>query len=102
MPHLIFEISRYVEDYFPGIIECTLIDAVGAYHTFVVKVPTVTWADLSAESKYPQPGAVRGEIAAQWNDGDRALVRFSTADPDGVESVSGISTFVVFADQVQA
>jgi len=102
MPSLTVEISRFVDEHFPGFVECTLIDAAGTRHTIVDKVPIVTLANLSSTSSYPQPGAVRGEVEARWDGGGRAFVQFSTARPDGVESTSGLSTFVVFAEQVQA
>lgn len=101
MPSLAVEITRYVDDHFPGWVECVLLDADGTRHTFVDKVPVVTLANLQSDSDYPQPGSVRCEVEAQWIDDDgRCLVRVSTGRPDGVESSDGASIFVVLAGQV--
>ena len=42
------EISKYVDDYQPGVVECVFIDARGKKHFIVEKLPIITTADLDA------------------------------------------------------
>ena len=62
MPSVQVAISRFVDEYFPGIVEFTLVDALGTTHTFVDKLPIVTEANLGPHSTYPQPGALSCDI----------------------------------------
>lgn len=39
------QIVRFVDDYQPGIVECQLLDAEGAVHFFIEKVPIVAAED---------------------------------------------------------
>ena len=95
------QIVRYVEDYFPGIVACELVDAAGRVHTFIEKAPVVSDAWPGAEDKYPIGGAIRCEILEQWRDPDgRDLVRVTTEQPDYVETKENVTEFVVLASQV--
>ena len=94
-------ISRYVDDSFPGFVECRLVDALGHEHVFVEKVPVVTEADLVAASSYPQSGVICCEIlGTAESDNGRQLVHIDTEKPDGVESLAGRSRFDVFPEQL--
>ena len=101
MQNVKITISRYVDDSFPGVVECRLIDALGREHVFVEKLPIVTVADVDAASSYPQPGVIRCVVlgAAETDDG-RRLVHIDTAEPDGVESSAGVSRFDVLPEQL--
>lgn len=46
------EIRRFVDDSYPGFVECWLTDANGREWSFIEKVPVVTTEDLDAESDY--------------------------------------------------
>jgi len=98
------QIVRYVEDYFPGIVECELLDAACRVHTFIEKGPVVSvvcdkWP--SPEDKYPMNGSIRCEILERWHDPDgRDLVRVTTEQPDYVETKDGVMGFVVLSSQV--
>jgi hypothetical protein len=95
------QIVRYVEDYFPGIVECELVDAAGRVHTFIQKGPVVSDEWPGPEDKYPISGIIRCEILEQWRDPDgRDLVRVTTKQPDYVETKDGITEFVVLSSQV--
>ena len=109
------EISRYVDDHFPGLVECTLVDALGVEHMFVEKVPVVTLANLNADTSYPQPGVIACVVLARSERDDgisprrlRAgaiaalceLVHIDTLTPWGVESTAEKSRFEVFAEQL--
>lgn len=102
MPALSIQISRFVDEYQPGFVECSLIDAQGQRHMFIEKVPIVTTEDLWSTSQYPRPGAVPCEVEAEWKD-ERgcSLVQVTTERPFGVESTTGQSRFIVLASQLQ-
>ena len=95
------EIVRFVDESFPGFVECHLKDASGQQHVFVDKVPIVTAADLGPDSVYPQRGAIACELSDQWaDDQGRELRRINTAKPWAIESISGAHSFVVLAEQL--
>jgi len=50
VPTLAVQITRYVDDHFPGFVECTFQDAEGKTHVFVEKVPIVSQEELDARS----------------------------------------------------
>jgi hypothetical protein len=101
MTSISIEIVRYVEDHFPGYVECLLTDALGEVHKFIEKVPVVTFANLTANSGYPQSGWLECIIEDEWTDevGNK-LVRANTERSSGIESTAGESVFVVQVDQV--
>jgi len=102
MPAVLVEISRFVDEHFPGFVECTLVDARGERHRFVEKAPVVSTANLTPASRYPQRGSIQCRIDSEWQDGQLgALVRVSTAEPFHIESAAGDSEFVVLASQLQ-
>ena len=95
------QIVRYIEDYFPSIVECELADAVGRVHTFIEKGPVVSDEWPGPEDNYPMSGIIRCEILEQWHDSDgRDLVRITTEQPDYVETKDGVTEFVVLSSQV--
>jgi hypothetical protein len=101
MENLSVQIVRFVEEYQPPIVESEFYDADGHRHTFVEKVAIFTSEWLRPDSIYPQPGGIRCEIVARWQDSrGRELVRISTERPDGVESTQGLSQFVVVSTQL--
>jgi|SRR5581483_6806336 len=97
---LVVNIVEFVDDHQPGRVACTLIDARGTQHRFVDKVPIFTSEHLDKKNTYPRSGLVRCTVLDEWLDSGNELVRVSTAIPDDVESTSGISEFVVFAQQL--
>ncbi|MGJ7608351.1 hypothetical protein ACSFA7_28725 [Variovorax sp. LT1R20] len=95
------EISRWIDDHQPGWVECRLIDAEGRLHLFTEKAPVVTAESIGPQSSYPLSGAVACEVQAEWVDANgRSLLRVGTTHPDGVESTTGESTFIVLSTQV--
>jgi hypothetical protein len=95
-------IVRFIdEEPFPGIVECELVDADGKLHRFVDKTAVVSDEDLFRHSVYPRPGTIACEIEATWADENGlALARIST-NPCSVESVDGVTTFVVSTSLIQ-
>ena len=101
MTSVSIEIVNFVDDHFPGFVECRLVDAQGQVHMFSEKVPVVSTEHLRKDSKYPCPGAIRCEIGSEYIDhAGRFLARINTERPDGVESTSGETQFVVLSSQV--
>jgi len=101
MTSVVVEITRFVDEYQPGIVECVLVDAFNQSHTFVEKVPYVSAENLLSDSKYPCAGSINCELEAEFTDANgRLLARVDTDRPDSVESVAGESKFVVLSSQV--
>ncbi|WP_431104074.1 hypothetical protein [Roseateles noduli] len=97
------QISRFVDEHFPGFVECVLVDAFGKAHVFIEKVPVITTENLVSTSSYPRPGAMDCEVVAEWTDDNgRALSRVNTERPWDVESTEGLSEFVVSTSALQA
>jgi hypothetical protein len=89
MPAVTVQISRFVDEHQPGLVECILMDALGESHLFVEKVPIISTEDLWPASSYPQSGAIACEVEEQWKDAaGRWLVRVNTVRPWGVESMT--------------
>jgi hypothetical protein len=98
-------ISRYVDESFPGWVECALVDAYGYEHVFVEKVPVVTKDHLDAASSYPQSGVtacIIPDLGISQSDDGRRLVHIDTQTPWGVQSLAGRSRFDVFPEQLFA
>ena len=103
MPSVAIQISRFVDEYQPGIVECVLVDAFGERHVFVDKAPVVSTENLGPTSSYPRPGAIACEVIVEWSNEDgQALSRVNTKRPCGVESTEGLTEFVVPASEVSA
>jgi hypothetical protein len=101
MPTLAVQITRYVDDHFPGFVECTFQDAEGKTHVFVEKLPVVSLEALDAKSIYPAIGAIACESEQAWtDDAGRRLVRINTDLPWHIESIGGDIHFVVLASQL--
>jgi hypothetical protein len=94
-------ISRYVDNAFPGFVECTMVDAKGEEHVFVDKVPVLTTANLNETSDYPRLGSIACIVIGRkkLNDG-RELVQIDTSKPWGVESNVGRTKFEIFSEQL--
>ena len=101
MPAVAIQIMRFVDDHFPGFVECQLVDAAGVAHIFVEKVPAVTTEVLQLTSPYPRPGVIDCRVLAQWEDAHGIeLTRIDTSMPWGVESSAGATEFVVASSQI--
>ena len=101
MSSIAIEIVRYVDDHFPGWVECCLTDAFGETHCFVEKVPVVTIENLTANNSYPQSGSLGCIIEEEWFDNiGKQLVCANTFKPWGIESTMGKSKFVIQAGQI--
>jgi hypothetical protein len=98
---LTLNIVQFLEDSQPGFVACEFIDADGRLHTIIDKVPMFTNGSLDSTSPYPHIGAARCEVLECFQDqAERTLVRITLDRPDGIESTSGISEFLVLKSQV--
>ena len=96
MQNVSIQIVRFVDGNFPGWVECELTDADGRRHLIRDKVPMFTAELLDAESNYPTMGEMECEVVQRFRDeSGQELVRLR-----GLESVEGISEFIVAASLV--
>ena len=95
-------IERFVDDDFPGFVECVLIDSDDCSHRFVEKAPVVSTANLSLDSAFPQPGCIACVVEDEsTHERPPQLVRANTSNPWGIESTTGDTTFIVLYDQIR-
>ena len=89
------QILRWVDDHFPGWVECSFLDNRGDEHRFVEKAPVVS-SDLHAGSPFPQSGFVGCTVVRRYTaESGRSVVSVDTDQPWGIESVEGKSRFEV-------
>jgi hypothetical protein len=101
--NLTVQITRFIDDRFPGWVECEFMDAEGRKHRLIDKVPIFSTEALTAASTYPQFGIARCEVLTHWQDArGRELSRVTTARPDDIESTEGVSEFIVLSAQLSA
>ena len=97
------QITGYVDAAFPDFVSCALHYAHDHTWEFVEKVPVVTLATLTDESRYPQPGTIRCHVLSRSIDPTGFTVaRIDTRNPDGVESREGRTIFEVFTEELVA
>jgi hypothetical protein len=102
MANLSVTILRYLDDAYPGWVECAFRDAFGREHLFREKLPIVTNESLDADSGYPRPGTIACENVDQWKDDKaRVIVRIDTDKPWGCESIEGVTIFDVLPEQIR-
>jgi hypothetical protein len=101
MPSVTVQITRFVDDSFPGFVECELVDANGTKHLFVDKVSVLSLFHLCSSSSYPCTGSIRCTLGAEYKDeSGHAVVNISTEIPDHVETKEGNTRFVVLSSQL--
>lgn len=94
-------IERFVDDHFPGWVECSLVDSDDCKHQFIEKAPVVSTANLLRDTAFPQPGYIACMVQDEWIDAQgRQLVRVDTLRPWGVESTVGETSFTLLRDQL--
>ena len=80
--------------FYPGFVECLVIDAWGNKHIFNEKIPIVTCKNIDKESKFPQDGFIRCEVRRQWiDDIGNKIITVCTKNPDHVETIDEINEF---------
>ena len=93
-------IHRYVDDTYPGWVECRLIDAHGHEWLFVEKVPVVSAEELDAASEYPQSGVVACEVMRPDGAVADEIIEIDTERPWAIAATTGESRFEVRRDQL--
>ena len=89
-------------DWFPGFLQCELIDKNGHIHTFLQKVPVVCGADTNYDehSIYPVEITFTGKIISQHTENGKTWYMFSTKEPIEIASEKGQAEFEVWEEQV--
>jgi hypothetical protein len=100
MTGIAVEITKYVDDSFPGFVECCFVDAWGTVHSIVEKIPVVTLAHLHANSSYPQPAVIACQIIDRRKVGNRDIAMVDTEFPWHIESIVGESRFEMLKSQL--
>lgn len=94
-------IERFTQEWQPGWVECSLVDAAGKSHVFEEKAPVVSVENLDAASVYPRPGIIGCEvIGARVGPDGRELVTVDTEQPWGIESKAGETRFEILREQL--
>jgi hypothetical protein len=102
MPNVRVTIEAFVDEGFPGFVECSLLDVQGRTWKFIEKVPVVSLEDLWTDSEYPRQGIVCCTVVERRSDSTgRQVVTIDTTKPWGIESTDGNTVFEVFADQLE-
>jgi hypothetical protein len=91
-------ISKFIDEGFPGWVECWLEDVHGRRWKFNEKVPIVSDKDLWTDSEYPQNGEIACTVLQRMADASHRYV--VTIDTTGTESIEGCTVFEVQAEQV--
>ena len=95
-------IAAFIDEGFPGWVECWLVDVDGHIWKFHEKVPIVTAKQLWTDSEYPQPGWIACTVPESKPDpSGRLVLTIDTNSPWAVESVEGTTVFEVFAEQLE-
>jgi hypothetical protein len=101
MPLLLVSIVRFVDESFPGFVECEFIDAFKQKHTLIDKVPIFSEQVFWSDSSYPQSGNAGCEILGRFREErGRELLRIKIARPWAMETVDGETQFIVNTSQV--
>ena len=95
-------VRRCVDDAWPGLVECSLVDTSGREWLFIEKAPVVTGhASLGNDDSYPQPGIIACLILAIRSEASGPRVAtISTERPWDVESTTGHKEFQVLYEQL--
>ena len=93
------EITRFVEAGYPGLVECSLIDAQGQTHFFIDKVPVVAFQDLDENSPYPTDGFIACQVINSSPE-DESIVTVSTENPWHIESTEETTEFRIRKNQL--
>jgi hypothetical protein len=91
-------LSKFIDESFPGWVECWLEDVHGRRWKFNEKAPVVSDKDLWTDSEYPQTGEIACTVLQRIADASHRYV--VTIDTAGTESIEGCTVFDVLAEQV--
>jgi hypothetical protein len=101
MQCLCIEIVAFVDESFPGFVQCAFVDSEGNRHTFIEKVPVVTLENLWKDSTYPQTGTVRcGSVERLQDESGRRLARVTIDVCDSLDSYRYDASYLVLESQL--
>ena len=83
-------------DWYPGMAECSMIDAFGTEHRFQDKIPCVSADEDITPSMLPCDGVIRCSKVKEVN----GLIQIDTEFPDYMESLDGQHLFYVLPSQL--
>ena len=83
-------------DWYPGMAECSMIDAFGTEHRFQDKIPRVSADDDIIFATLPCDGEMRCSKVKEVN----GLIQIDTKLPDHIESLAGQHLFYVLPSQL--
>jgi hypothetical protein len=90
------DIIEYSNEYFPGFVECSFVDAFGKVWYIDEKAPVVSVENITEDTELPIKGYVGGEIISRNGE----IVCFCTKNPWFIESREGIDKFYVYEKQL--
>jgi hypothetical protein len=95
------QITRWIDDDQPGLIECRFMDRFGRERSIIEKLPIVTEAALRADSQFPQPAFIGCPIISRGRD-DSGLetVEITAEAPQAIEATDGAAIFQLFTHQL--
>jgi hypothetical protein len=100
MPEVTVAILHIVDDGFPALVECELIDRFGKAWRFIEKLPVVEAKDRH-HGLFPRPGAIACQIIDTGTDAQgKAFTRIDTEQPWHVQSVDDVTQFEVLTGQL--
>lgn len=82
-------------DWYPGLAECSMLDAYGKEHRFCDKIPIFSADDITPES-LPCDGVICCVLCGELN----GMVKIDTERPYHVESTTGQHLFYVLPNQL--
>ena len=84
------QVTRWVSEDFPGIVECRFVDRFGTEWVVIEKLPVLADADLRSDSQLPWPVLIACEIVARGQDNaGREIIDISTRTPRAIEATDG-------------
>jgi hypothetical protein len=97
------QITRWVSDSEPGIVECRFTDRFGREWSIIEKAPVVSSARIWRDSQFPRPTWIACSVISRGlDDTGHEIAEITTLVPWGIEATDGTSNFQVFGHQLAA
>lgn len=97
------KITRWVNDAFPGFVECRFTDRFGREWVAIEKVPVLTNKELRSDTRFPQSVLIACRVVARRHDeAGREFADITIETPWGLEAADGTTSFQLYAEQLQS